>query len=490
MAFLETTGGRSTTQQVGESTAQEPMSLFVHEQFSHHQKDREVSNERPAEFANRPCLAVFTVGSLPHEDVAQATNDYFFHNAEGGIVGWGQFVKRTVQHAPLIAFKDGELVSVTESHRDEMNYQTVAGNNDGTSVGIPFLVSAKGVGVQFTAGTIIEGKIEWDQSNFPDAKPQWEKIRDRIKSDFDALSAGTPVDLVSYALDAEAAPGFYGLLQQLQTTNADTVWAVKLQLTSPATVLQNIKDRNGVGIGKSEELADTVRELIALRNRKMVEDVRAVFAGRIILCADNPVAGALIAEDEDGGKFIFDAQMGFILVKDMPDVVLVEHSCSPIHDPQIISAAGLQGLHLDVYGYPEQIVNNAAEWADFLLADDRNILALGIVPTDNFNKFVEQVTGADKDSVQSDQDAVGRLKSNYGIALGLLVRKTEYLMYWLWKTGKFTSAADLYSRLCISSSCGQGTFPTEKAELVFHMMRDVSKILREQKLGIKEPNDD
>lgn len=416
------------------------------------EEDRIISWGRPYWLENSPTGAVLPVGSYSgasdQEGVVQATRNLYVGCAEGGIVGWGQFPNA--------------------SAADRMIYQAVCMDEGEGIAGIPTL-STTG---KIEGLTIADGELQWDSL---DQQGRWEEFLAQITIDY------YNENWQNYGFPVEAAPGFYQLLAELPTLIKHQPWAIKLQLAAPATTANSIIDKDGVKAKESLELVGVIQMLAALRNRWMTEKIRESWRGRIILCSDNPITANLTPDE-----FIQDAKVAFSLVEGMDNLLLMEHCCSPLQNITVLEKSGLNGSHLDVFNYPEQIVAHREALANFLI-EDGHFLALGIVPTDFFGKFAEDLARAAGETIRgqviSDEQAVGVVTKHYQKALEALHNKLKCLVDHLLKTEKFEGENEIWAKIMVSSSCGQGTLNPAVAETIFYLMRDLSQKVRFEELG-------
>ncbi|KKR34226.1 MAG: hypothetical protein UT63_C0004G0013 [Candidatus Gottesmanbacteria bacterium GW2011_GWC2_39_8] len=460
------------------------------------EEKRQICWERPFDLKKRPCGAVLTVGSFPTRDVHVSMRETFVGCSEGGVVGVGQFTN--LPH-------NTDHPKYQSQHTDQMDFQTICFGKS-KEVGVPSLVSVKGLGILVEDALIKDGEIHWTKE---ESKVKWEKLKTKLQSDYaNARTNPESVKWEDYDVPEDAMPGFYQLLGDLDQIGKYNPWAIKLQFSSPANIAKSVTDNKPLGkdgdtrnpLSESAEFVENIQMMVALRNKRMVDQVREKWGGRIIVSTDNPSASDMTPQEISD-----DAEMAFSLLPQ--DVLKTEHSCGgKIEDFGFLKTWPLDGVHLDAWNFPATITANADAFADFLLSGESKFLAVGIVPTkaltdlateiregeriDQNNMYMRsgvEVSGADL-MIKDASEAVMVVGANYFTALDILKGRLDYIVESLWNTGKFgedeKSKRDLWSRIMVSSSCGQGSLEVGTAKMVSYLMRDLSYKVRADNIGV------
>ena len=454
------------------------------------EKER-VDYGRPGDLENDPCAAVFWVGSWPVKDVGTCLSflDLLINEAEGGVIGVPQFPQVVRDEKVLTYDNDKDMYRLKPVRADDMNHQVIVGK-------VPSLVATtKGVMV---AGLKIEedGRLNWGRRKArhrsADCRNEWERVSLEVMEDFNKLmglgDGGFPDELYEgYEIDERALPGLKMLLGKMDDLKEKGVWAIKLQLASPDTILNSITDREGVKLSQSEEIKSHVQMVTAIRNRWLIEAVRrSGWEGKIMLSVDAPGAGSIGESNEAGVQS--DMEMASCLVQDMDGVEILVHSCSslPSDKPGLITESVLDGVHVDIFGDEVQILNK--ELAEWLMEGDHRI-ALGIVPTHQFTLLAEEVEKrvvygqAKAEGVEmSEVDAVALVEKYYSVALRALEERLERIVDRLYEYGNLEQAEvtkrELWQKLMISSACGFGSRSEEVTNIGRRLMRDLSVKIR------------
>ena len=472
--------------------------------------ERQPSAEgRPENLAGFPCGAVLHVGSLPEADadLTQAAFERFsVRRAEGGILTAPQFTRLLSPNKVLVL--DPKARRWTKKQlRPDMYYEAVGGGGEVGAMELPSTVSAYGVGVRLEGLTIEgDGKLRWGatKTRYPREKveAEWGRVKVQINNDFMAVASDEMNEnqlaelLDTYRLPKTTSPGFFILLDSLKAISEgdNRPWAVKLQLASPATVLRNVTDRTGkktLAEG-GEEMCETVGQMVALRNRWMVDEVRKVWRGRIIISVDNPVASNMPAQE-----IVNDTVVATSLLSGLEGVQTIVHSCGPIGDKkEFWEATKVDGVHLDVFDDWGQIRDNL--WfTKWLMEGKERFIALGIVPTHKFADFaagllkvLNEQMGVDKSRLQFNElQAAAVVAEHYDAAVTVLEERLGDIVNRLYTfamgQGYEVTKQRMWAKIAVSSACGLGLRDPVAAEVIACLMRDVAIKVRSKYLGVK-----
>jgi len=276
-----------------------------------------------------PRLLATTVGSLPHQNVQQATNLVLTYTPE--IPAWVQFPK------------------LGEDMLRQFN------------AGLPNLVSAGES--QF---------IDAHSASFEDALTDFYTQYLAVTEELEEAA------LATFALSPQDARGFYELLRQLPAHQGRLV-ALKGQVTGPFTLGVNLTDHDFRAAYYDERLRDVLVKLIGLKARWQIRQLRP-FCSRVMIFLDEP---SLLGF----GSATYISVSREDIVRDLREVAGAIHEegalagvhCEENTDWSLLMECNLDILDFDAYAHLQGMTLYPRELAAFL--EQGGSLGWGLVPT-------------------------------------------------------------------------------------------------------------
>lgn len=279
-------------------------------------------------------------------------------------------------------------------------------------------------------------KISFDTTG--DLTPALETFYERYLAD----------DVNSFALSAEYAAGFYGLLEAIGDIPGD--W-IKGQVSGPISFGLTVTDQNLRAILYDDLLADVIVKNIAMNARWQVRQLRAA-RPNVIIFVDEPYMASF------GSAFISLSREQVIAMLDEIFAAIHEEGaltgvhCCANTDWSVLLATTVDILNLDAFGYLENLALYPQELRTFL--DRGGVVAWGIVPN---NEAINDVT---------PQQLAQQLRDG----LKLISEKA--------RTRGVHIHPDELARSLITPSCGLGSTTVSIANQVFETLTHTAEILR------------
>ena len=315
-----------------------------------------------------PCCLPTTIGSMPHKNVAWATDLMLASTPE--IPSWVQF--------PRISPAENMMMQFTE--------------------GMPGIVQEK-------------GKVRFDTSA--------DNFVERLTLFFDHYLAvteeGSADALEHFAISRPFAAGFWELVERLPWLEG--VVMPKGQVTGPVTLGLNIMDQDGRCAYYDERLHDVIVKIIAM---KAMWQIRFLKAGgpRVMMFLDEP---ALLGF----GSHMFITISREDVIRDINEVVAAIHAeggisgvhCEENTDWSILMKTDLDILDFDAYEHLQSIMLYPDELLAFI--ERGGSLGWGIVPTLNPETAEKETLESLMDRFEGGIDSLAAM----GINRGLLLRR-------------------------------------------------------------------
>ncbi|MEI6518975.1 MAG: hypothetical protein WCO98_02865 [bacterium] len=247
--------------------------------------------------------------------------------------------------------------------------------------------------------------------------------------------------------------GFYAMESALQASGVKRPY-VKVQTTGPISFGLTIVDENKRAIYYNEEFVDIVVKALSMKCRWQIERYKQ-FADNVICFIDEPILSAF------GSSTYVSVSRDDVVAK-LNEVVEVVHGaggiagvhCCGNTEWSILIDAGVDLVNFDAFDFGDTVALYPQAMKAHLEAGKG--LAWGVVPTSS-----SKIQGSTVESLVAKFDAgVDNLAKASGIDRDQII-----------------------SQAMITPSCGTGSLPVADAELVFSMLGQTSKALR-QRMGL------
>lgn len=349
----------------------------------------------------RPKCAATAIGSMPHADPQRAVEVIL--GAIPNAPVWPQLPKRDLREQMEIQYSEGMPRIVIDEEKSRMYFDTT--------------------------GDYSEELAQFYESY---------------------MAAEERGDCSSVALGSDFAAGIPALEERLEKAGG-TRPVVKCQTTGPISFALTIVDENKRAIYYNEEFVDVVVKALAMKCRWQVQKFRP-YGENVICFIDEPILSAF------GSSTYVSVQREDVVAKlnEVVEAIHAEGAIAGIHccgntEWAIPVDAGAEIVNFDAYDYGETV----ALYPDHMkahLAERRNVLAWGVVPTS------EKIRD---ESVQSLVERFERLTDNLAKKAG--IEKHVVL-----------------EQALITPSCGTGSMRVEDSERTFQLLAETSHALRQQ----------
>jgi len=255
-------------------------------------------------------------------------------------------------------------------------------------------------------------------------------------------------DGTRFALDKEAAPGFFTLLKRLAGSDRGRA-GVKGQITGPVTLGTSVTDGHGRALFYDERLLDILVKLVAMKARWQVEKLSR-FGSPVLIFLDEPSLAGFGSSAYIGvSREAVQGSLGEIM-----DAVHAAGGLAGVHicsnsDWSLVLESAADIVSFDAYSFFDRFVLYEEPLKRFLASG--RIVAWGIVPTSPREK-IEKETVASLVSLWKGQ--VRQIE-----ALGIERERLE-------------------AQSLITPSCGTGSLDFPSAKRVLELTRDVSLEIR------------
>jgi hypothetical protein len=260
-----------------------------------------------------------------------------------------------------------------------------------------------------------------------------------------------------FAMNREAAGGFYAFCQALTLRGETKLWTVKGQITGPITTGIGVRDSHGAAIVHDDNLRDTLTRLIAMRAACQARVLGGLVDTGVppVIFIDEPAMVGFGSSGFSGisREMVSEAVGQVIAGIHRGGAVAGVHICAN-GDWQPVLASETDIVSFDAYSYFDNLILYRQPLLDFL--GRGGVLAWGIVPTGD---------------------------------VAALERATADSLYALWR-GQFAKLLALgipeeqaRARLFITPSCGTGSLTVAQAEKVLRLTAELSRCLRREFYG-------
>lgn len=254
-----------------------------------------------------------------------------------------------------------------------------------------------------------------------------------------------------FKISQDYAAGLWQFLSRLENENLKKIKFIKGQITGPFTFAASINDSEGRAIMHNPIFLQAICEGLAMKALWQV-DMLKKFKKPIIIFLDEPYLVCLGSGFTPINRDDVIKTLNEITGKIKSAETLVGIHCCGNTDWSIFTEIkGIDIISFDAFGFLERILLYAEELGSFFKRG--GILAWGIVPTEAFSSEVN---------------------------VSVLVEKIKSGIEALVKKGIDKDL--LEKRLIITPSCGLGALGSDKAELIFKCLAELSSILKTESI--------
>jgi len=254
-------------------------------------------------------------------------------------------------------------------------------------------------------------------------------------------------DFSALAISPHYAQGIYRFLERLKNAGKKFPF-IKVQTTGPCSFALTITDENKRAVFYNEEFKDMVVKALAMKCRWQIQTFQP-YADKIICFIDEPILSAfgsstyISVRREDVVSLIGEVAQA---IKDEGAIAGV-HCCGNT-DWTILMDAGVDLINLDAFGYGETIALYAEAVNKFIMRG--GLIAWGIVPT----------------SAAIREQTVAALEERLLTLVDNLALKIE------------ADRQTILEQALLTPSCGTGSLSVPDAEMVFALLKNLSRQLR------------
>ncbi len=293
--------------------------------------------------------------------------------------------------------------------------------------------------------------------NLPDVVIDREKERMYIDTT-DETFAGISTFMEKFAMDEvdyfaispEFSKGIYAMEAALQAAGASRPF-VKVQTTGPISFGLTIVDENKRAIYYNDMFRDAVVKGLTMKCRWQIRRFKS-FADNVICFIDEPILSAF-----GSSTYVSVNREDVVsILSEVIEAIHAEGAVAGIHccgntEWSILVDAGVDIVNFDAFDYGDTIALYPEAMKRHLEAG--KYLAWGVIPTSS-----EKIQSQTVESLVAKFDAgVDNLAKATGLDRDMIIKQAF-----------------------ITPSCGTGSLPVADAELVFSMLGQVSKALRER----------
>jgi len=263
-----------------------------------------------------------------------------------------------------------------------------------------------------------------------------------------SLAASSRGDFSSMVISEKYSKGIYALLKNLKNSGSKLPW-LKVQSTGPVTFALSITDENKRAMYYNEEFRDVIVKAIIMKSRWQVQQFKP-YAENIICFLDEPILSAFGSSTYVSVK----REDVVSILNEVIEAIHAEGAIVGIHccgntEWSILIDAGVDIVNFDAFEYGETIAMYADSVKKHL--EKGGTLAWGVVPTSE--KIREQTVETLEKQLESVMDNLAAK----GIDKKLIVEQA-----------------------LITPSCGTGSLAASDAEMVFSLMSDLTKRMKEK----------
>jgi hypothetical protein len=256
-------------------------------------------------------------------------------------------------------------------------------------------------------------------------------------------------DQTRFVLKPEHAPGFFSLLDALDT-HGGKLMAIKGQVTGPITFCTALHDQDKRAIFYHDSLRDTAVKLLALKAAWQAKILNRTGAPVIIFIDEPALAGYGSSE-----LISISREDIAVCLQEVIDAVHGQGALAGVHvcantDWSLLLDSAVDIVNFDAHGYFDKLILYAEQLKRFLASG--RFLAWGLVPT----LKAEQIEAATVESLwQGWNEKIQQLAD------------------------KGLDAATVTAQSFITPACGTGSLTPELSRRVLELTRDLSARIRE-----------
>ena len=256
-------------------------------------------------------------------------------------------------------------------------------------------------------------------------------------------------DQTRFVLTPEFAPGFFSLLDGLET-HGDRLKAVKGQVTGPITFCTALHDQDNRAIFYHDTLRDAAVKLLALKAAWQAKTLGRLGVPVIIFIDEPALAGF------GSSEFISISREDIATcLKEVIDAVHGQGAMAGVHvcantDWSLLLDSDVDIVNFDAHGYFDRLILYADPLKKFLASG--RFLAWGLVPT----LRPEQIEAATVDSLWQDWEDKTRQLAEKGM-----------------------DKATVQAQSFITPSCGTGSLTPELSHKVLELTRGLSRRIQQ-----------
>lgn len=256
-------------------------------------------------------------------------------------------------------------------------------------------------------------------------------------------------DIAPFVLDPQSAPGFFRLLDALQTP-PDNMKAVKGQITGPITFCTTLQDQEKRAIFYHEALRDAAVKLLALKAAWQAKKLKA-WGLPVVIFIDEPALAGY-----GSSEFISISREEIMTcLQEVIEAIHTQGALAGVHvcantDWSLLLDSDVDIINFDAHGYFDKFVLYGDALKQFI--DSGRYLAWGLVPT----LLAEQIEAATQDTLWQDWCT----KLQQLDALGL-------------------DAKQVKAQSFVTPACGTGSLTPQLSEKVLMLTKALAKRVRE-----------
>ncbi len=271
-----------------------------------------------------------------------------------------------------------------------------------------------------------------------------------ITSDLERFYENVLMENLDYfAISQDYGHGLYAMADRLAQGVPDEMKYFKMQVTGPVSFALTIVDENKRAIYYNDIFRDVIVKGMTMKARWQLRKFAPLW-DKLICVIDEPILSAF------GSSTYISVHRDDVVahINEVVEAIHSERALAGIHccgntEWTIPIDAGVDIINFDAYGYGNSILLYPAPIKEFL--ESGGLLVWGIVPT---SEDVDKHTAATL--ANKFEELVSQMASK-GIDRDLILENA-----------------------IITSSCGTGSLPLDRAERIAEMTKQVSDILRER----------
>jgi methionine synthase II (cobalamin-independent) len=258
-------------------------------------------------------------------------------------------------------------------------------------------------------------------------------------------------DLDHFQISPDFALGLHKFYQRLENIGLDRIEFIKCQITGPFTFAASIKDEKGIALLHDEVFMQAVTKGLLMKALWQLKHF-AKFGKKMIVFIDEPYLGCFGSaytpiDREDVVRGLTELAEG---IKAESAALTGVHCCGNTDWSIFTDTKPIDIINFDAYSFLDKFTLYADNLDGFLKKG--GVICWGIVPTQEFS-------GKEK-----PDSLAGRIRDSIDI---------------LAKKGVDRDL--LSSNLLITPACGLGALDTQKAEKIFSLLSETSRILQKTK---------